>query len=576
MSWLFGVIKSGQKNFNTNEYEKLYPGTLYKLTTQNLHIALGGIEETCFYEVLTEAQDVGWAVLGLGIRVSDSNARILSKKDWNIIFSSGIIQTDTLDGHFVALRWNKDELELWTDQLGLRTVYYGTCDAGICFSTRLDWVAKTTKKHDINRASLGGRWLLFNQLSYDSCVNGIERLGPSSRVVIKNGKVLKHESHPWSSEFGNQNEVQAISILESLVHAAAANGHTVSLGLSGGLDSRTLLSILLDTQNINFDVHTFGEPLDPDVRISEDLSRGYSLKRHYLNKPIPNSDELIALVNSFVAQNILVEPVSSILKLRYYSQQHNNGHLIIDGGFGEIARRQYLNRIVRLGRSALFRRDVPSLFKLMRTTRADIFNPEYSKELVSAARQSLDTTLHTMPTANEIGVENFVDLLSIRTRVPNFGEPEQTRSDSSIMNFMPMAQASFLKAVLKTDLKWRRNGRLYRDIIRTKKSCLMNYPLVKSGTTYPFHLASSTAWMVTKVKNQISKPYADTLPDRFLLQLKEFVLDLAHSNEVRNWSGYNQDKILYSVDSYYKGDSHLRSTVNWWLTFELWKRSISN
>jgi hypothetical protein len=576
MSWLFGVIKSGQNNFNTDEYENLYPKTLFTLSTQNLSIALGGIVETCIYEVQNESKEAGWAVLGLGISVTDSRARILDKNDWNKIFSSGNIQPDTLDGHFVALRWNKDELELYTDQLGLRTAYYGKCDAGICFSTRLDWVAKTTKKHEINKSSLGGRWLLFNQLSYDSCINGIERLGPSSHVIIKSGAVIKHEDHSWISEFGHLDGSQAKSILESFVHAATNSDRTVSLGLSGGFDSRTLLSMLMDTQNANFDVHTFGEPSDPDVCISEDIARGNKLQRHYFNEPIPNTEKLISLVQSFVAQNILVEPASSILRLRYYSQQYQNGHLIIDGGFGEIGRRQYLNRIVRFGRSALLNGDVSSLFELLRTSRADIFNLEYLKELESEACQSLETTLHAMPSAKEIGIENFVDLLSVRTRVPNFGEPEQTRSDAYIMNYMPMVQPSFLRAVFKTDLKWRRNGRLYKDIIRTKKHRLMTYPLVKSGTTYPSGLPAPAAWFVTKVKNKISKSFVDPMPDRFLLQLKDFVLDLALSNETRNWSGYNQNKILYSVNAYYKGDRRLRSTVNWWLTFELWKRSLNN
>ena len=325
-----------------------------------------------------------------------------------------------------------------------------------------------------------------------------------------------------------------------------------------------------------FDVHTFGEPSDPDVRISENIARELKLKRHYFNEPIPNSEELISLVTSFAAQNILVEPVSSILRLRYYSQQHKNRQMIIDGGFGEIARRQYLNRIVRLGRSALQKKNVYKIFELIRTSRADIFNLEYLKELETAACQSLGKTLHAMPSVNEIGIENFVDLLSVRTRVPNFGEPEQTRSDTCVVNFMPMVQPSFLRAVFKTDLKWRRNGRFYKGIIQEKERRLKKYPLVKSGTTYPFGLPLPASWFVTKFKNKISKPYVDTMPDRFLLQLKDFVLDLAHSGEVRNWPGYNQNKILYSIDAYYKGDSHLRSTVNWWLTFELWKQSISH
>jgi hypothetical protein len=576
MSWLFGIIKSGQNHSIENEYEKYHPEAMYTLSSENLYVALGGIEETCFYEAQNESRDIGWAVLGLGIKVIDSRSRILNKNDWEKIFSSGTIQTDTLDGHFVALRWKKDELELFTDQLGLRTAYYGRCDEGMCFSTRLDWVAQKTKLHEMNLDSLGGRWLLFNQLSYESCVNGVERLGPSSHLVIKKGIVTTHENRPWTPEFGSDGSDKAQSVLDSLVQAATNSDRTVSLGLSGGFDSRTLLSILTANRDANFNVHTFGEPSDPDVQISEDIARELLLKRQYFNDPVPNSETLISFVKSFVAQNVLVEPASSILRLRYYPQQYKNGQIVIDGGFGEIARRQYLNRIVRFGRNALQKRDIGKVFKLLRTMRADIFNYEYSKELQSAASRSIETTLQAMPLVHEIGIENFADLLSVRTRVPNFGEPEQTRSDAYIMNFMPLVQPSFLRAVFNTDLKWRRNGGLYKEIIQKKEPRLKNFPLIKSGITYRFGLSSSAAWFVTNVKNKISKPYRDSMPDRFLFQLHDFVLDLAHSSGFRNWSGYNQNKILYSIDTYYKGDKLQRNTVHWWLTFELWRRSLSN
>ena len=227
------------------------------------------------------------------------------------------------------------------------------------------------------------------------------------------------------------------------------------------------------------------------------------------------------MVQDFAAQNFLVEPASSILRLRYYSQQYAKGQMIIDGGFGELSRRQYMNRVVRFGKKALQTKNIEKLSTLMRISRADIFNPEYTKRLEIAANQDLDATLQQMPPISEIGIENFVDLFSVRTRVPNFGGPEQTRSDSYIVNFMPLAQPSFLKAVFKTDINERKKGQFFRRIIKDRNKQLQHFPLVKSGTTYPFGFSSLTATLFVKIKNKYRRPFSDPTPDQFLLSLRE-------------------------------------------------------
>jgi hypothetical protein len=574
MSWFFGVSRSQPGTQISLDKGHCDGRPLHVLSLPMLSIVFGGIDETCCYETPGRSSETGWAVVGTGIRVSDSVARLMDKSDWRALLSSGNFPADMLDGHFVALRWNADGVELFTDQLGLRTAYYGKYDAGICFSSRLDWVAQTTGRAEINLSALGGRWLLFNQMDYESCVNGIERLGPGASVFIKNGAVIRHESRPWFPEFGRGKGNRAGELLELFVRAAVDSHRTVSLGLSGGIDSRTLLAILMAERNAGFLVHTFGDPADPDVRISTRIADRFGLRRQYFNEPLADSSDLLLQTRSFAAQNTLVEPASSILKLRYYSGQHENGQMIIDGGLGEIARRQYLNRIVRFGRSALKEKDIGKIFQLLRTPRADIFTREYTREMGSAALKSIERTLASMPGVEEIGVENFVDLLSVRTRLPNFGGPEQARSDACIVNYMPMAQPSFLKAAFATDIRQRTNGRLFKEIVRANEPRLAEFPLVKSGSTYPFGLPPVAAWLAAKIKSKFMKSFSDPMPDRFLANIKEYVLDLAHSGEVHNWHGYDSARIPWIIEEYYRGNKQYRRTVDWWLAFELWRRSL--
>jgi hypothetical protein len=210
----------------------------------------------------------------------------------------------------------------------------------------------------------------------------------------------------------------------------------------------------------------------------------------------------------------------------------------------------------------------------MHLRRAEIFNSEFTNELEYSAQESLEEVLVNMPSLKKIGIENFVDFFSVRTRVPNFGGPEQARSDAYIVNYMPMVQPSFLKAIFRIDTKLRVKGRLYRSIIQEKRPELKRFPLVKSGLTYPFYLNTSSAWIFCKIKSKISKRYIDSTPDSFLTLLKDYVLDLALSSDVRKYEYYDYKQIIYNVEHYYKGHKNLRSYVDWWLTYELWRKSL--
>jgi PP-loop superfamily ATP-utilizing enzyme len=574
MSWIFGILK-----FNADAdaaiYSKIHDKALYTFSSPKIYIALGGIKETCFFEP-DEISHSGWAVLGIGIRVAHSGAEFLKKVDWkNLLSSKSEFPASELDGHYLALRWHDNEVRFFTDQFGLRTAYYTRSEIGYCFSTRLDWLAQLRDVSEINKTFLGGRWLLFNQLNYESGVVDIERLGPAANVIIKNDRVIKREFHYWLPDFQYTSDTSyAKALLESLVFLSFKSDRNVSLALSGGLDSRTLLAIIMGERNSNFFVHTIGDPHDPDVLISDRIASHYNLRRQYFNEPYPDTDTLISLSETFAAENMLTEPCSSILKLRYYSIQHNKNQLVIDGANGEIARRQFLNRFVKRGKNAVRDMNIPELFKLLQVNRADIFNVDYKEELNEAAQNSLEQAVNTMPSDSEIGIENFADLFTVRTRFPNYGGPEQTRSDALIINYMPMSQPSFAKAVFKIDIIQRNNGKFHRGIIGEKVPTLKKFPLVKSGLTYPFYLKSTGAWVYTKFKSKAWRRYLDPAPDKFLTQLQEYILDLAHSAEVKNESSYNSKQIISSVDAYYKGEMYLRDYVNWWLTFELWKRSI--
>ncbi|OLD78246.1 MAG: hypothetical protein AUI33_03705, partial [Ignavibacteria bacterium 13_1_40CM_2_61_4] len=397
--------------------------------------------------------------MGTGIKSGNGAASIMMMDDWRRVLSRQSFDPQSLDGHFVVLRWNGDCIECFTDQLGLRTLYFGKGAGGQCISTRLDWVARAIGQGGIDFASLGSGWLMLNQLSYASYVLGIDRLGPGGYASFRGGSLIRSSNAPWLPSFQPGDARDAVESLNALLECAVERRRTISLGLSSGLDSRLLLACLMSAHKGRFVTHTFGEPTDPDVRIATKIAQTLGLEHQYYNEPLPDTDTCISAMRSFVAQSTLVEPGSSFLRLRYFPKIREQCGLMIDGGFGEIARRQFLNRVVRRGRIALQSKDIPRLLTLMRLPRADIFSPEVMTKLEYGARQSLAEALEAMPPLSNIGVENFADLFSIRLRIPNYGGPGQARLDAEILNFMPLAQPSFLRSALRIPVKDRSNAK---------------------------------------------------------------------------------------------------------------------
>lgn len=569
MSWIFISTDRGRQRKPSG----IHDVPLHTVVQPGLYLALGGIPETSFCETSDDSCS-GWAVLGTGISHSDGCARILTKPEWRHLLAETHPDVATIDGSFVAIRWRTRTIECFTDQLGLRTIYFAQSDGGLYVSTRLDWISQATGHRELSLEALGSKWLLFNQVGHDSCITGIQRLGPGGHASF-DGERIQCTDRPWLPEIGESSSDNALNILQSLVLLVPPNDAIPSLGLSGGVDSRLVLSLLHRHRPDGFTTHTFGESNDPDVQIAAAMASTLALPHHMINEPLPEIESCISALRSFAAQTILIEPVSAWTKLRYYPRLREHGSFLLDGGFGELARRKYLNRLLIFGRRALRVHDIRRIMALMRMERADFFVPDVNAAMEQGALESLERAIDAIPSVETIGYENFVDLLAIRTRVPNYGGPEQGRLDAEALHVMPLVQPSFLRAMMNIPVALRRNGLLYRRWIHLFYPALEQFRLAGGGITYPYRLAGMFTTPFIRLKAKLGCTYNCRMEDNMLGHLREFVLDVSHSQQVLTNPLYDSVKLQSVVERYYKGKNHLHTLVDWWLTFELWWSSLN-
>ena len=239
MSWIFGFSDnlSEQKKLSISS---LLKKPLMKIDEPRLFIAAGGNPLTCHFSV-----EKKWIVLGVGIETTERGSKVMLKNDWDQKICSNTFREP--QGHYVLIRWDSEKIDFHSDLIGLKTIYFFKDKTGIYFSSNLEWITSVMAKVEIDFKEFGSRWITFNQLSNKSFIYDIVKLPPASSVEIKSG-ILKVETENWLPELTESDPGNLFGLIEKFLFIEIPDNLKMSFGLSGGLDSRFLLSFLLKTE----------------------------------------------------------------------------------------------------------------------------------------------------------------------------------------------------------------------------------------------------------------------------------------------------------------------------------------
>jgi asparagine synthetase B (glutamine-hydrolysing) len=575
MSWLLAVVRKNPSSIQSATLSHLHPTPLHQVISETRYVAAGGIPQTCLHGSFRSAADgrvTWWMVLGLGISCHEDHCTFISPSEWERILAQPEPNLRALDGHFAILRWQEGLMECFTDQLGMRTLYLGKVPEGIAVSTQLDWITQLKGQSEIDFGQFGSPWLTFNQFSHQGLVKEVDRLGPLGYALVKDGNYsITHTD--WPLEIRQSSEEELVSKLQSFINPHIDDSRSLTVGLSGGLDSRLLVALLLSAKR-PFSSYVFGHADEPDVRIARRIAAAERLTQMHFHDPLPSPDECLAQVRSFVVRSGGNSPVSGYIKQRYYGRIHSEQKVLIDGGMAEIARRQFMNRLLKFGRRAILNRRRPPLLPYVSYHRAPIFNEETMRDMQRGVEEQLNAVLRNTWKRDEASLGNFLDLLVVRYRFPNYAAYGQRFMDGEIVNYMPFAQPSVIRAALAIPEENRKNGKLFRKLIRRCHPSLTRFPLVKGYSTYPFLLQPVPAMVWMKAKSLLRAPFADPGPAEILTVLSDFVQDTAHSSVVRNYAPYDYAAILRMVTEFYQGKKERARELDWWLSFELWRKSL--
>lgn len=565
MSWLFGI-----SGVYENSFEKYFvsKNLLFSFQTQNIKIFAGGHKENVFYQKNSESS--GWAVCGVGIQKKLSGYRFMDSNSWKEFFSEEK-NPDELDGHFVAIKWNDKEINLFNDKLGLRELYILKAKGFIAFSTRLDFFTFIKNKFEISYEELGGYWLLSFPVLFNCLLKDIIRLGPGGKGTICDGKVEKNNTQLELDFSGKTRPDEFIDELEGVTTFPLNYKKNISLGLSGGLDSRLLLEILMKSDHKNWQTHFFGAIDHPDVKIAKQISIDKNIPYLNLNKPISNTNDCLSLLKDSIGQLGPITSASEIFVYPYYGDLSNKGWVIIDGAVGEIHRREFFSRILFTSQKAIIRRDIKKLRKIFSFVKGSIFNDDVLNSMGKGAMNQISGLFKLMPEQKEVGLENWLDILFLKFKLPNLIGPSQSLLDSISIAYMPYIQPHLLELSLPLAVQEKKNGKIFRNVLDSSINNLNSYQLVKNSIYYPYHTNSFNLRLYLLLKNRLSLFYKDKISGELLNTMKEYVLDTINSHEFNSFDCYNHSKIKQMVNYYYNGNRKFAYQLNWWLTFDVWR-----
>jgi hypothetical protein len=578
MSWIIGVCGKSAGQLSS-QIKSFIASPIVEYKEANFCIYAGGNSRTCL-SVIEKQSEEKFIAVGVGLEINSSKIGLMNTSHWKNVTDNRTARK--LGGHFVCVRWNDNKVKIFTDVLGLRDIYLAKPNDGtILFSTRGDRLSKICGS-EIDFKEFGSRWLLFNQISNKSIFTKLERIccGQSVEIDRQTYKPVT-ENYNWLPKPADKKTTleEFSGKIEQLVTAPLLEGRKISLSLSGGMDSRLILSYLLNSENKNWDTHTFGSINHPDSIISKRIAGDNGFEQSHIDKEILSVDEFLKEAREYLLITNVNNGVSGYLQIRNYLELANGEEIIIDGGFGEIWRREFFNRLLIRGRSKLTTRDAGEMLPYLYVHRADIFNDDLKKIFLEGCKEQLNNSIQSLPDANSIGLENWIDLFAVKTRLSNYYSSAQSHLDNLVCGYMPFIQHNVLEALFNVDLSLRKNGKMFRDILCRNRKTLTAYSLAKGNLSIPysFNTLQSRLWSAV-YKNLRLKAFNDDSRKKLFVMLRPLILDVINSKDVKECCLYNQTRLISLSDKLTKGletEFELHE-LDWWIAFELFRKGLQN
>lgn len=298
MSW-FTILIGKQTEDSIAKLRKRHPVGCSEYSGQGFCILHAASSPT--FAFATDEQH-STLLAGLLICRNGEDYHILGAEEITPTLGEEILQ-GRLEGQYAGIYITGNKLTVTNDRLGLRDVYYSRSSDAVVISTNPQYAASLLATNEIDTTAFGSRWLCFTQIDIRSVIKGVSRLLPGERLSVEISTGKLHSEHtPWLPQHVENATEVFTKRLHSLATLPLRENMPTSLALSGGLDSRLLLSIYQTDKEYSSKLRTFtfGEPYHPDSVIAQTITNNLSLPHRQLTFSDTRADSYISELQDFV------------------------------------------------------------------------------------------------------------------------------------------------------------------------------------------------------------------------------------------------------------------------------------
>ena len=215
-----------------------------------------------------------------------------------------VIFLNTLTSNFAFIYQDKSIVVAAVDRISSYNVFYSSSDDVIQFSNSSRLLAKDCKETIIDNSSLINLKMTGYVLGKNTILKNIYRIGSGEYACYdknKNKLVIDEYTRFYSHKSVTRSQDDLIEELDHITdniflrNINNANGATIWVPLSGGIDSRLVLCKLLQLGYDNIRTFSFGVPGSYDVLRAQEVAKRLNVDWSFLP---PTSDHLKSYYNS--------------------------------------------------------------------------------------------------------------------------------------------------------------------------------------------------------------------------------------------------------------------------------------
>jgi len=207
----------------------------------------------------------------------------------------GTKAVEAMKGAFVLCVMRATSVEVFADHLGLRKLFYSVGPGGSIVTNRIDYcIGSQTPRLD--RVAIASHAMLHHFAGGSTPYEGVRYLAGGGHLSVRPSAIPEVESWWRPSELlekrTERENLSAHDILNDIFsqYLAAFQPKRVRMSLTGGMDSRLLLSSLL-ALDARPETYTYGDATSADVELAGRISNALMLDHEILKPDFGNAAE---------------------------------------------------------------------------------------------------------------------------------------------------------------------------------------------------------------------------------------------------------------------------------------------